>query len=129
MRRHPEHTFEILNRLSCFRRLAEDASAHHERLDGRGYHQGRQANELNLRARILSVADICDALRGSRPYRPDLPIDRVLEIMHGQAGTALDAECVAAMRTVLTESSTADPIDIPAARIVPTLVEDYQQAA
>ena len=129
MRRHPEHTFAILDRLSCFRGLAEDASAHHERLDGRGYHQARKANELNRRARILSVADICDALRGSRPYRPGLPTERVLEIMDSQVGTALDGECVAAMRTVLTESSTTDPMDIPAARIVPTLVEDYQQAA
>ena len=128
MRRHPEHTFAILNRLSCFRGLAEDASAHHERLDGRGYHQGRRAHELNRRARILSVADICDALRGSRPYRPGLPTERVLEIMDRQVGTALDVECVAAMRTVLTDCSTVDPIDIPAARIVPTLVEDYQQA-
>jgi putative nucleotidyltransferase with HDIG domain len=129
MRRHPHHTFEILNRLSCFRSLAEDASAHHERLDGGGYHRGCRATDLTRRARILSVADICDALRGSRPYRPGLPPERVLDIMDRQVGTALDAECVAAMRTVLLASPMPDPIEVPAARVVPTLVEDYQQAA
>ena len=129
MRTHPQHTFEILNRLSCFRSLAGDASSHHERLDGDGYHRGCGANELTRRARILSVADICDALRGSRPYRPGLTPERVLDIMDHQVGTALDAECVAAMRSVLLESPIADPIDVPAARIVATLVEDYQQAA
>jgi putative nucleotidyltransferase with HDIG domain len=129
MRRHPHHTFEILNRLSCFRSLAEDSASHHERLDGGGYHRGSFANNLTRRARILSVADICDALRGSRPYRPGLPPERVLEIMDRQVGTALDAECVAAMRTVLLESPIEHPVETPAARIIPTLVEDYQQAA
>jgi putative nucleotidyltransferase with HDIG domain len=129
MRGHPKHTFEILNRLSCFRSLAEDAASHHERLDGAGYHRGLGACDLTRWARILSVADISDALRGSRPYRPGLPVDRVLDIMSRQVGTALDPECFAAIRTILLESPTADPIEVPAARIVPSLGEDYQQAA
>ena len=53
-------------------------------------------------ARILAVADICDALRASRPYRPGLPLDRVLEIMRRDAGIALDADVFAALTTVLT---------------------------
>ena len=129
MRRHPLHTFEILSRVSCFRAAASDAASHHERLDGHGYHRGLAGSELSRHARILSAADICDALLGPRPYRPGLPPDRVLDIMGSQVLTALDPDCFAAIRTVLRESPPVDSTEVPAARIVPALVDDYQQAA
>jgi HD-GYP domain-containing protein (c-di-GMP phosphodiesterase class II) len=129
MKRHPEHTTEILSRVSCFRGLAEDAGSHHERLDGRGYHRRLHASELSLSARILAAADICDALRSSRPYRAGLPIERVLEIMGREAGSGLDPEVYATLESALTAANTSTTFEVPAARLVTSLSEDYQQAA
>src|SRR5262249_26033122 len=58
VRRHTGHTKEILSRVSCFRSVADDAAAHHERLDGRGYHLSLDSSRLTLTSRILAVADI-----------------------------------------------------------------------
>jgi putative nucleotidyltransferase with HDIG domain len=129
MRRHPEHTAQILARVSCFDHLAEMAASHHERLDGRGYHRGLAAGALSRSARVLCVADICDALRSSRPYREGKTLDQVVEIMSRDAGVALDPECVAAMQVVLADPSTSAKVEIPAAKVVPALSEDYIQAA
>jgi putative nucleotidyltransferase with HDIG domain len=127
IRRHPEHTNRILSRVGCFAHLADVASSHHERLDGRGYHRGRSQVQLTKQARIICVADICDALRQARPYREGLSVERILEIMKRDAGTGLDIDCLDALEAVLT--STDAPVNAPPARLVPALAEDYHQAA
>lgn len=131
MRRHPVHTAAILKRVSCFSHLADFAAAHHERLDGAGYDRGLQSSELPLEARILCVADICDALRASRPYREGLPVDRILNIMSRDVGSGLDPACYDALSHVLLDSASDDlgVSPAPAARLVQTLSEDYEQAA
>lgn len=129
MRQHPAHTAGILGRVSCFGRMVEDAASHHEKLDGSGYHRRLGGEALSTTSRILCVADICDALRASRPYRAGLAVERILAIMNREAGTALDADCVAALTDVLYDSRTTEPAAVPAARIVTALAEDYHQAA
>src|SRR5262249_6651648 len=129
MQRHTEHTAHILARVSCFHHLAEDAASHHERLDGRGYHRGLDRSRLSLEARILAVADICDALRSSRPYREGLPIERILDIMGRERGVGLDPDCFDALKAVLTDTSGEQEAAVPAARLVRDLAEDYRQAA
>jgi HD-GYP domain-containing protein (c-di-GMP phosphodiesterase class II) len=83
-----------------------------------------------MAARVLCVADICGALRASRPYREGLPVERVIDIVGRDAGAGLDADCVDAMRQVLLDgfASTADVVT-PAVTTVPGLAEDYRQAA
>ena len=105
VRRHPEHTYQILARVSGFRALAETAASHHERMDGRGYHRGIPAGGLPAAARILAVADVCDALSAERPYRAALPREHVLQIMRADAGTALCPECFGALEQALGERS------------------------
>ncbi len=78
MRRHTNHTFDILKRVSRFRQFAATAAAHHERLDGSGYHLGLKGEELGAAARVLAVADVCEALSADRPYRRAMPIEAVL---------------------------------------------------
>ena len=129
MRTHPAHTLAILEQVGCFRHLASIAAAHHERMDSRGYHRGLAAGELPLPARILCVADVCDALRASRPYRAGLPVDRMLEIMRREAGAGLDPDCVAAVERVSAAGPAAADGDTPVVRVVPALAEDYSQAA
>jgi HD-GYP domain-containing protein (c-di-GMP phosphodiesterase class II) len=87
MRRHPEMTQRILEHVSAFGPLAETAAAHHERLDGRGYHRGVHADELPLAARILAVADVAEALSADRPYRSAMAPDEVLALMREEVGS------------------------------------------
>lgn len=87
MRRHTEMTQRILEHVSAFGPLAATAAAHHERLDGRGYHRGVGAGELPLAARILAVADVAEALGSDRPYRPALSSDEVLALMREEVGS------------------------------------------
>jgi HD-GYP domain-containing protein (c-di-GMP phosphodiesterase class II) len=129
MRRHPQLTNDILTRVPCFTPFASDASSHHERLDGKGYHRGVVESALSTTARILCVADIFDALRSSRPYRAGLPVERVLAIMGREVGSALDPACFEALRTVVSASSDAPAADVPAVQLVSALAEDYHQAA
>ncbi len=89
MRKHPRYSLEILRRVRRFAAFAELAAAHHERLDGRGYHLGLEGAQLGPLARILAVADVCEALSAERPYRAALPRDEVLGIMGKQVGTGL----------------------------------------
>jgi putative nucleotidyltransferase with HDIG domain len=101
VRRHPEWSMEILARVSAFKAVAEIAGAHHERLDGSGYHRGLVAEQLDPPSRILAVADVAEALSADRPYRSALAPDEVLGIMRRDAGRTLDHDALAALEQVL----------------------------
>jgi putative nucleotidyltransferase with HDIG domain len=107
VRQHPRFTEEILCRVSVFSPIAFVAGAHHERVDGRGYHRGIGGEDLPRDARILAVADVFDALYADRPYRASMPIERIIEIMIGDIGTAFDGDCVVALFTALDRLSTS----------------------
>jgi putative nucleotidyltransferase with HDIG domain len=98
LRRHPEFTLQILGRSAAFHDIAEMAATHHERLDGRGYHRGIHAVELPVESRLLVVADICEALAAKRPYRDEFPREKVHAILTKDAGTAVCADCVQALK-------------------------------
>ncbi len=62
------------------------ASAHHEKLDGSGYPRGLAGGEIPIEARMLTIADIYDALTAAdRPYKRALPRERALDILHAEA--------------------------------------------
>jgi len=94
---HPYYTFEILRRIPGFGELSEVAGAHHEKLNGSGYFRHWNAEQLSLEMRILTVADIFDALAAKRPYRDAMPIEKVFQIMQEEAPEAIDAQCVDAL--------------------------------
>jgi len=97
VRKHAELTESILSRISAFQELARIAGAHHERLDGGGYPRGITAPDIALETRIITTADIFDAITAERPYRGAVPVDQTLEMMKKTVGTALDADCYAAL--------------------------------
>jgi putative nucleotidyltransferase with HDIG domain len=97
IKKHPYYTLEILNRIPGFDRLAQDAAAHHEKLDGSGYWRGWGSDQLSRFARILAVADIFDALHAKRPYRDSMPLEKVFAILREDAPRALDLPCVEAL--------------------------------
>lgn len=97
IRHHPALGEKILSRIAAFEELSVIAGAHHERLDGRGYPRGLRAEAIGLDTRIVTVADIFDALTAERPYRTALPVSRAVEIMAADVGTAIDPDCFAAL--------------------------------
>ena len=81
MRKHTGYTLEILKRVARFRQFAATAAAHHERLDGRGYHLGLRGDQLGTLARIIAVADVTEATSADRPYRAGMPVDEVKRLL------------------------------------------------
>ncbi len=99
---HAQYTEAILARIDAFAELARVAGAHHERLDGKGYPRGLTADEISLETRIITTADIFDAITAERPYRGAIPIPKTLEMMAEHVGTAIDPDCFAALQRVIT---------------------------
>jgi HD-GYP domain-containing protein (c-di-GMP phosphodiesterase class II) len=97
VKQHAAFTETILGRIGAFRELAAIAGAHHERLDGTGYPRGISADEIRIETRIITTADIFDAITASRPYRGAIPIPQALEMMGKTVGSALDPDCFAAL--------------------------------
>jgi HD-GYP domain-containing protein (c-di-GMP phosphodiesterase class II) len=86
IRSHVVHTFEFLSTIPWgrkFRRVAQIAVAHHERLDGTGYPHRLRGSEIPLQSKIMTVSDIFDALTAAdRPYKKAVPLERALDILH-----------------------------------------------
>ena len=110
VRRHPELTYRILSRVSAFSDVADTAASHHERLDGTGYHRGVTGEHLSQPARILAVADVCEALSAERPYRPALSAVEIKDILSRDVGAGLCPDCYAAAETVLDQGIAVEPL-------------------
>lgn len=101
VRQHTVYTESILGRIKAFDELARVSAAHHERLDGGGYPRGIKAEDIVLETRIITTADIFDAITAERPYRGAVPIDKTLAIMADTVGTALDANCFEHLKKII----------------------------
>ena len=91
---HVTHTYHFLNQIPWtenLSRVVDIAYGHHEKLDGTGYPRGVAASMIPVQTRVMTVADIFDALTASdRPYKKALPPQRALDIldMEGEGGPA-----------------------------------------
>lgn len=84
IRIHPATGYDILKDIEFPWPIAEVAHQHQERIDGSGYPQGLRGEEIKLEARIVSVADVVEAMTFHRPYREPIGRDKALEqIRHG----------------------------------------------
>jgi HD-GYP domain-containing protein (c-di-GMP phosphodiesterase class II) len=101
VQKHAEYTHIILGRINAFDELAKVAGAHHERLDGKGYPYGLTAKEISLETRIITTADIFDAITAERPYRSAIPVDETLKIMHSTLHTAIDPRCFDSLQKIV----------------------------
>ena len=91
---HSETGYTILKDIPFAWPIAEIVRQHHEKLDGSGYPRGLKADEILPEAKILTVADIVEAMASYRPYRPGIKLKIVLEQIEKDAGTLLDTEVV-----------------------------------
>jgi hypothetical protein len=72
------------------------ALRHHERWDGKGYPDGLAGEEIPLAARIVSLADVYDALRSLRDYKPPFSHEQCLDMIRDEAGKQFDPDLAAA---------------------------------
>ena len=91
---HSESSYAILKDIPFTWPIAEIVRQHHEKLDGSGYPLGLKGDQILAEAKVLTVADIVEAMAAARPYRTGLGLDVALAEIESQAGTLLDAEVV-----------------------------------
>jgi HD-GYP domain-containing protein (c-di-GMP phosphodiesterase class II) len=101
MREHARLSETILARVPVFNDMARVGGSHHERLDGRGYPRGLTAEAIEPETRVVSVADVFDALTADRPYRAAMDIPQAIAILRKDSGTSLDPVFVAALERAL----------------------------
>jgi HD-GYP domain-containing protein (c-di-GMP phosphodiesterase class II) len=113
VRLHPYHSERVLARSAFLAALAPAAAAHHERLDGSGYHRGVGGADLPLPARLLAAADAYHAMTEPRPHRQAIPPARAARVLGEQtAAGRLDADAVTAV--VEAAGRRAPPVERPA---------------
>jgi HD-GYP domain-containing protein (c-di-GMP phosphodiesterase class II) len=103
MSRHAQYTREVLDLIDFPRRLRDvplAASAHHERLDGRGP-LGLKGEQIPLEARIIAVADVFEALTATRTYKSSNRTAETLALLRKMAGAALDPAVIAALEKAI----------------------------
>lgn len=91
IKQHPLTGFNILKDVNFPWDIARMIVEHHEYIDGSGYPYGLSGDELLLESKILTVADIVEAMASYRPYRINLGIQAALDEVTSQRGITLDA--------------------------------------
>ena len=94
MRRHPAYSQMMLQALPGMEEIAMWVGSHHERIDGKGYPEMLEADDIPLEARIISLADTYVALTSPRPYREALSDGDAKQVLEGAVGTQLDKKLV-----------------------------------
>ncbi len=102
VRLHAYHGERILGRCAVLAELAPIVGAHHERLDGRGYHRGSSGPSIGRLARLLAAADVRAALERARPHRPAFAFDEVVRTLRGLSREG--SLCAASVEAVLAGS-------------------------
>lgn len=94
MQIHPVVGAEILKSIPLPFPVEKIVRAHHEKWNGRGYPDGLSSTEIPFESRIMAVADVYDAIRSNRPYRPKMEKARAIDIMKKEKGVSLDPDLV-----------------------------------
>jgi len=107
---HSETGHTILKGIPFLWPVAEIVRQHHEKLDGSGYPYGLKGDQILPETRILTVADMADAMVSDRPYRRAFDLEKTLAIMEEEAGTKLDAEAVRVCAALFREKRLVIPL-------------------
>ncbi len=100
MREHPVHGQQILRGIEFLGGAALVVGQHHEKWDGTGYPLGLKEDEIDICARIFSVADAFDAITSDRVYRKGKPYEAAAKELDEWAGKQFDPEVVEAFHRV-----------------------------
>ena len=94
IKEHPQTAADLLSDIKFPWPITVFILQHHEKMDGSGYPQGLKGDQIAFEARILTVADIVEAMSAHRPYRPALGIEKALEQIKQDRGSLLDPQVV-----------------------------------
>lgn len=108
VRNHVQAGFEIVRDIEFPWPVAKIILQHHERMDGSGYPHGIHGDGIILEARIISVADVVDAIASHRPYRPALGIQSACDEIAQGSGTVYDPHVVKACLKLFKEKAYAN---------------------
>jgi putative nucleotidyltransferase with HDIG domain len=97
MKRHTVMGYEIVRQVKQLTEMLPGIRWHHEALNGRGYPDGIQGDDLPLIVRIIAVADTFDAITTDRPYQVGSEFAKAVEILRKQAGSKYDPIVVDAL--------------------------------
>lgn len=100
---HPEIGYKILGEVDFLQEAAQIVLAHHERMDGSGYPEGKKGEEIPIEARIVGAADVFDALTSDRPYRRAYSAEEALKIMENEEKGGFDPEVLQILRKIVEE--------------------------
>jgi putative nucleotidyltransferase with HDIG domain len=100
MREHPLHGQQILRGIKFLEGAARVVAQHHEKWDGSGYPVGLKNEEINICARIFSVADAFDAITSDRVYRQGRSYEAAAQELNQWAGRQFDPKVVEAFHRV-----------------------------
>jgi len=100
MHHHPVCANEFLSAVPYLQPATDIPYCHHEKWDGSGYPRGLKGDQIPLAARIFAVADVWDALRSDRPYRPAWTEGASRAYIQEQAGTHFDPQVVEIFLTI-----------------------------
>ena len=106
IKKHPSIGARILEPIGSYKDILPMVLQHHERFDGKGYPGGLSGNDIDIGARILSVADVFDAMKSDRPYRKGMALERVIDIITEEAGRQFDPVVVNAFLAVMGQEKT-----------------------
>lgn len=100
---HVQNAYDILSKISFPWPVADIVMQHHEKIDGTGYPNGLTGKDILLEAKIISVADVVEAITAHRPYKPALGISYALKEIKKYSGIYYEPEIVDACIQVCTE--------------------------
>jgi HD-GYP domain-containing protein (c-di-GMP phosphodiesterase class II) len=89
IKKHVIKTREWLSKVDGLEQIAEWAGNHHEKLNGRGYGRGMDADELDFNSRLIACLDIYEAVSAERPYHPARSHADTMPILYDMAGDGL----------------------------------------
>jgi putative nucleotidyltransferase with HDIG domain len=92
IKNHPKWGADVAKKAAMSRLILNIIHFHHERYDGSGYPAGLKEDEIPFEVRIVTVADVYDALTSNRPYRDKYSIDKTMEIMRIMRGSVFDPD-------------------------------------
>ncbi len=102
---HSQAGYDILKTIEFQWPIADFVLQHHERMDGSGYPSGLEGKDILIEAKILSVADVVDAIVPHRPYRPALGIKKAQEEIFVNRGIVYDSDVVDACMSIISEKN------------------------
>jgi putative nucleotidyltransferase with HDIG domain len=108
IKQHTTIGWELLKDVEQFKCVAQYARNHHEKMDGTGYPDGLKGTDIPLEVRIVSVADVMDAITSTRPYRRGSDVKTAFEIMAHMQPNHLDPMVIDAVQKLHVQGGLMD---------------------